>query len=112
MTAPAIGWRRPRRASADRLYRSALAGGAQALAQPIGALAVGRRADIITLNPPTRASSGRAGDALLDGWIFAARDRPIRDVYVGGEQVVSEGRHRLRDAIGTRFAGVMRRLLA
>ena len=94
------------------LYRQALTGGAQALAQPIGALAVGRRADIITLDPDHPSLVGRAGHALLDGWIFAARTGTIRDVYVGGTHVVSEGRHRAREVVGTRFAKVMRRLLA
>jgi hypothetical protein len=37
---------------------------------------------------------------------------PLRDVVVGGRRVVAEGRHVARDSVRTRFAGVMRRLLA
>ena len=44
--------------------------------------------------------------------IFAANAMPLRDVVVGGRRVVTEGRHVARDSVRTRFAGVMRRLLA
>ncbi len=57
------------------LYDAALAGGAQALGQPIGSLAVGRRADLLVLdgNDPYLASA--EGDALLNRWLFAGGDR-------------------------------------
>ncbi len=50
-----------------RLYRDALAGGAQSLARPIGAIAAGMRADIVVVDPGRDpAMEGAAGDDLLD----------------------------------------------
>jgi formimidoylglutamate deiminase len=75
------------------LFRRSLAGGAQALARPIGALAPGKRADIVVLDPDHPALYGRSGDTLLDSWIFSGNANPVRDVMVGGHFVVREGVH-------------------
>ena len=93
------------------LFDGALAGGAQALAAPAG-LAVGHPADIVTLKRDHAALAGRSGDALLDGWIFAARDSVVDVVWRAGRQVVAEGRHVAADAIRARYAEVLARLLA
>jgi formiminoglutamate deiminase len=93
------------------LFAAAAAGGAQALQQPIGAIAPGRRGDLVTLDPLHPALVGRTGDDLLDGWIFAAGRSPVASVYVGGRRVVEDGRHVAGERIGVRFAAVMRRLL-
>ena len=55
---------------------------------------------------------GRAGDRILDAWIFAAREPAIDCVWVRGVKQVSQGRHRCRDTARVRFAGAMRRLSA
>jgi formimidoylglutamate deiminase len=75
------------------LFRRALAGGAQALGRPIGALAPGMRADIVVLDPDHPALYGRSGDTLLDSWIFSGNANPVRDVIVGGQTVVRDGVH-------------------
>ena len=75
------------------LFRAALAGGAQAAGRPIGALAPGHRADLVALDRDHPALLGRAGDALLDSWIFAGGDNPVTDVMVGGQWVVRDGHH-------------------
>jgi len=95
-----------------KLYDGAAEGGAQALDQPMGAIAVGRRADIVTLDPTHPALAGKSGDALLDSWIFAAGRSPIASVHVAGRRLVENGRHVATRPIGARFAQVMRRLLA
>ena len=75
------------------LFRRSLAGGAQALGRPIGALAPGSRADIVALDPDHPALYGRSGDTLLDSWIFSGNANPVRDVVVGGHLVVRDGVH-------------------
>jgi formimidoylglutamate deiminase len=94
------------------LLRAALAGGAQACGRPIGAIAPGRRADIVVLDRAHPALVARDGDALLDGWIFSGNDTPVRDVMVGGHWVVREGHHVHQDQARADFARCMRRLLA
>jgi formimidoylglutamate deiminase len=80
-------------ATGANLYRRALAGGAQALGRAVGALAPGKRADIVVLDPEHPALAGRNGDTLLDSWIFSGNDNPVRDVMVGGHWVVRERVH-------------------
>jgi formimidoylglutamate deiminase len=93
------------------LFDAALEGGAQASGRPIGAIAPGRRADFVLLDPGHPAIAGRGGDAVLDGWIFAARLSPVLEVWVGGVQVVADGRHNLRDEAMARFNTTLRRLM-
>ena len=94
------------------LFTAATAGGARALQQPIGAIATGCRADIVTLDPAHPALVGKVGDELLDGWLFAAGRSPVASVHVGGRRVVEGGRHVFGERITARFAAVIRRFLA
>ncbi|MDP1910354.1 MAG: formimidoylglutamate deiminase, partial [Hyphomicrobium sp.] len=97
--------------SGRRLYSDALAGGAQALQQPMGALAPGMSADIVVLDCEHPDFAGRSGDLLLDTYIYVAGRSAVRDVYSGGERVVAEGRHRKRDELATRYRATMSRLV-
>lgn len=94
------------------LYRAALEGGAAALGRPIGRIAPGCRADLVVLDPASPSLLAREGDALLDGWLFAASACPVRDVMAGGRMVVQAGRHVAEEAILARYAACLRRLLA
>lgn len=94
------------------LWRMACAGGAQACGRSIGQIAPGCRADIVTLDLDHPALVGRDGADALDSAIFAANALPLRDVLVGGRTLVENGRHYAREEVRTRFAAVMRRLLA
>ncbi|KQN26351.1 N-formimino-L-glutamate deiminase [Sphingomonas sp. Leaf33] len=96
----------PGGSSGARLYRSALAGGAQALSAP------GDAADFITLDPHHPALVGRSGDALLDALVFAAGRSAIDGVWRRGRQVVAGGRHIAREAIAARYRHALERLLA
>ena len=93
------------------LFEGAASGGAQALGQSMGAIAVGRRADIVTLDPAHPALVGKAGDDLLDGWIFAAGRSPVASVYAAGKRVVEAGRHVAGERVAARFSAVMRTIL-
>lgn len=81
------------------LWRNALAGGARALARPVGALAAGRRADLIVLDGNHIDLASRNGDALLDGLIFSGAFGLVRDVMVGGHWRVRDGCHHDQAAI-------------
>jgi formiminoglutamate deiminase len=86
-------------------------GGARALGRRIGALEAGYRADIVVLDADHPALIGKHDDGWLDGWIFAGDNRVVRDVWVHGRRVVEDGRHPARDALRSRYAAALARLL-
>ncbi len=94
------------------LYDAALAGGAQALGQGVGELAVGKRADWLVLDGQDPYIALADGDAILNRWLFAGGDRQVRDVMVNGQWVVRQGRHAQEDESARAFAGVLRQLLS
>lgn len=77
------------------LYAKAAAGGAQALGLNGGAIAAGKRADLVAIAPDDPLFDGRDGDQCLDTLIFASLRYRITDVLVAGRHVIEEGRHRL-----------------
>ena len=93
------------------LLQAALSGGAQALAQPIGALTPEKRADFLVLDATHPALVGRSRDAILDSWIFAGGRNVISDVYVGGRQVLANGRHVDEERIAIRYRETIAGLL-
>ncbi|SFJ89486.1 formimidoylglutamate deiminase [Bradyrhizobium sp. Gha] len=100
------------RSTGRTLFDAAVAGGAQAMAQPAVGLSPGARADIVTLDGSHPSLAGRARDAVIDGWIFAAGSTAIDCVWAGGNKVVEGGRHKLRQAARERFNAAVRRLVA
>ena len=103
---------RPGASTGRALFDHALAGGAQALAQAKSGLVPGARADIVSLDTTHPSLAGRSGDAVLDGWLFAAGSDAIDCVWAGGDKLVAGGRHRLRDSARERFNASVRRLVA
>ncbi|MDF9753851.1 formimidoylglutamate deiminase [Pseudomonas hunanensis] len=93
------------------LYDAALLGGAQALGQPIGELAVGKRADWLVLDGQDPYLAVADGDAILNRWLFAGSDRQVRDVMVNGQWVVRQGRHAQEEQSAAAFVQVLRQLL-
>lgn len=96
------------RSTGRTLFDRALAGGGRALMHETG-IAAGMPADFVSLRPVHDV--GFAGDRILDSWIFGEGMR-VDCVWVGGEQLVADGRHCRRDRIEGRFVRVMRELLA
>ncbi|MBO0750624.1 MAG: formimidoylglutamate deiminase [Bradyrhizobiaceae bacterium] len=94
------------------MFDAALIGGGRALGQPAFGLAAGARADIVTLDTAHPSLAGRRGDAVLDGWIFAASTGAIDCVWAGGSKVVESGRHRLHEKACDRFKATVCRLAA
>lgn len=90
-----------------RLWRDAAAGGAHALGQPVGAIAVGRRADWLVLDRTHPAMAGAAAASALDHLIFAGGDAAIRDVMVGGRWVVQAHAHAAEAGLRAPFAQLL-----
>ncbi len=100
----------PGESTGRSLLQRALNGAAQALQQNCGAIGIGRRADIVVLDPTHSALLGRQKDQVLDAWIFSAGNAAVRDVYVGGKRMVEQGRHIQHDQIARNFQAAQRRL--
>lgn len=94
------------------LYRSAIAGGSQAMGRCSGAIAPGHRADLVVLDDTRPEFAGRSGDQILDAWMFAAHRSPVRDVICGGVHVIRDGHHADEEAIATEYTRTLQRLLA
>lgn len=93
------------------LYDAALLGGAQAMGQPVGALAVGQRADWLVLDGENPYLATATEDAVLNRWLFAGSDSQVRDVMVNGRWVVQNGRHADEAQSNRDFTQVLRALL-
>ncbi|MBN2739430.1 MAG: formimidoylglutamate deiminase [Rhodobacteraceae bacterium] len=100
----------PDRSTGRVLFQGAVEGGAQAAGRASGAIAQGLWADLLALDDLGPDGLGKAGDTLLDTWIFARDDRAVRDVWSAGRHVVQDGWHNQRDAIVAAYARVMERL--
>lgn len=81
------------------LVNAALAGGARACARQAGVIAAGARADWLVLDADHARLHGRQRQALIDGWVFSGNENLVRDVFVGGHQVIEEGHHADEEAI-------------
>jgi|SRR5689334_2213879 formimidoylglutamate deiminase len=93
----------PDRSTARALYEAAATGGAAALAQPIGAIAPGCRADIVVLGPDHPALLGRRGEQVIDSFVFSGGNAAVRDVFVAGRTIVKDGHHIAENAARDRF---------
>ncbi|HEU0306367.1 MAG TPA: formimidoylglutamate deiminase [Lysobacter sp.] len=96
----------------ETLLRDAMASAARSSGQDIGTLAVGEHADYLVLDTDAPQFAGVHAADAIDRWIFSGNRNLVRDVFVGGRQVVADGAHRNRDAIAARYREAMRTLLA
>jgi 5-methylthioadenosine/S-adenosylhomocysteine deaminase len=79
--------------SSAAALRLATRGGAEALGLTVGALEVGRPADVIRLRTDDARFTPSLNDAeLLGHLVWAGAGYLVTDVWVGGAQVVEEGR--------------------
>ena len=98
------------RSTGRSLFESALHGGFRAPGAPILGIRAQAAADLIALDANHDALTDRQGDAVLDGWIFAARRPAVDCVWRFGRKVVSGGRHVLREEIESRYRASIKRL--
>ena len=99
-----------RSALAARLFDCATINGAESIGAPGGTLEPGRAADFFTVDLDDPSIAGAAEDDLLAAIVFGLSKTAVRDVVIGGKQIVSEGRHPDQDEIIGRFAQLQRKL--
>jgi len=98
------------RSTGRALFEGALAGGGAALGSPT-ALEVGAPADFVSLKRDDPLVEPLKPDGVLDAWIFVERGL-VDGVWVAGEKLVANGRHRGREPIEKRFRAAVRSLRA
>jgi 5-methylthioadenosine/S-adenosylhomocysteine deaminase len=78
--------------SSRTALRLATRGGAEALGLPVGALEVGRPADVIRVRTDDpRFTPATSDDELLGHLVWAGAGYLVTDVWVSGERVIDEG---------------------
>ena len=87
----------------DFLWQGALAGGALASGRQVGALAPGRRADLLVLDSEHPNLAGVAPGDVLGTFVFCGNDNLVRDVMAGGRWVVRDRQHVAQAAIAQRY---------
>ncbi|HTW47231.1 MAG TPA: formimidoylglutamate deiminase [Acidobacteriaceae bacterium] len=91
---------------AQRLFACATANGARSLAVQAGDLAIGSLADFFTVDLRDPSIAGHSAADLLPLIVFGLNRTAIRDVAVGGQLVVRDGRHPLQNEIIARYAEI------
>ncbi len=95
---------------APTLLRIASMHGAASLQVNAGAIEVGREADLITIDLSDVALAGATQDTLDTFIALTAPPSSIRDVWVGGRQVVAERHHKNAPDIALRYHKVGERV--
>ncbi|MGH6894468.1 MAG: formimidoylglutamate deiminase [Dongiaceae bacterium] len=97
---------------ADMLYSAALQGGAQAMGNQAGAIAAGKRADLVALDGNHPMLAHVIPEKLLGRWLFGGSDAWVKDVMVGGKWVIRDRHHAAEEAVRRAFAKAMGELMA
>jgi len=97
--------------TAARLFEAARAGSAAPAGFAAWGLQSGARADFLVLDEQADGLLGLPASHLLDGLVFCgSQGHAVRDVFVAGRQVLSQGRHPKDAAIAAEFAALMQQL--
>ena len=94
------------------LWRAAAEGGARAIAQDAGSLAPGRRADLVVLDGAHADFESLSGASILGVAMFGGNSNRVRDVFMGGTPVVTQGRHTRGEEAAAGFRAALKRLRA
>jgi formimidoylglutamate deiminase len=95
---------------AARLFDCASFNGAQSINAPSGKFEPGLQADFFTVALDDPSIAGATSDDLLSAIIFGLARTAVRDVFVGGKQIVSCGQHRAQSETIEKFTALQRRL--
>lgn len=95
---------------AARLFDCATASGAQSIKSPGGKLEPGLQADFFTVALDDPSIAGATDDELLSAIVFGLTRTAVRDVFVGGKQIVSDCRHATQREVIEKFTALQSRL--
>lgn len=95
---------------AARLFDCATLGGALSIGASSGKLEQGRPADFFTVALDDPSIAGASPDDLLASIVFSSTRAAVREVFVGGKQIIEDGQHPLQQEIVQRFNALQKRL--
>jgi len=98
---------------AARLFDCATINGARSIGMygsTDGRLVPEASADFFTVDLNDPSIAGASADDLLSQIVFGLARTAIKDVFVGGKQIISDGRHASQDEIVERFKALQKRL--
>jgi formimidoylglutamate deiminase len=95
---------------AGRLFACATINGAASIGASGGVIAAGRPADFFTVDLDDPSIAGASPDDLLSNIVFTTSRAAVRDVFVGGQQIVCEGQHPDQEEIVRRFGALQQKL--
>jgi formimidoylglutamate deiminase len=91
------------------LYEATSKSGAKSLGQNVGELAIGKPADFVVIDLDDPSIAGASPDTLLAHVVFSLERTAIKEVYVGGQLRVVDGKHPLQEDIISEFKAVQER---
>ena len=91
---------------ADHLFAKALQGGNQACDVQLG-IRVGHRADFMVWDKTEPFVHSSQSKDLLNRWLFALSNNPIKDVYVAGSAVITDRQHELDTSVNQAFSKIV-----
>ncbi len=91
----------------ETLWSAAMRGGALAAGLPVGALAPGKRADLLVLDDEAPLLAARDATSAMDSVLFAGNVPLVRHVMCGGRWVVRDFHHHDEARIATRYRQVV-----
>jgi formimidoylglutamate deiminase len=97
-------------ALASRLFDCATVNGARSINAPGGKLEAGHPTDFFTVDLNDPSIGGAGAEDLLSCIVFGVARTAVREVFVGGKQIVSEGQHEAQQETIEKFAALQRKL--
>ena len=94
------------------MYLAAAKGGAQARGRKAGRSSVGCLADLVAIDTTHPRICALSPSQLIDGWVIAANDQVVTDVWAAGRHMVKDGRHVDEAAILADYRAAMTDLTA
>ncbi len=94
--------------TAERLWSAAALNGAQVLGLEGGAIAPGRRADLVVIDRDHVSLAERSAAEALGSYVFVAGRRAVRDVMVGGRWIVRNREHACDDSAAASYRASLR----
>ena len=99
-----------RSALAARLFECATVRGAESIGLRGGELNEGSAADFFTVDLNDPSIAGSTAEDLLSSVVFSLSRTAVKDVFVGGKQIVSDGQHFHQEEIVSRFKKLQHKL--